>query len=267
MGFNTGINTGVVVGVTTGVATGMAMGSSLRRSSTDGESIGKQLFSILNMEFEHDQKRKEEERNERKKNREELNLKLEEEVFENEEINGEAKAKILVLKRYLSVMDFYVPNVDDFVETYSRLRDEYKSKYYGFQGTYRRVAWSGDILSKDEVEELNSKIEALNEEIESLGVDLNNIIYMRAKVERGQFDEIDFSKYAEHIRPEILEFLCPEAEIYLKQILRDSWTDVNRCMRGAEECVRQAQWTLEANQENIEKTLKYKVLNLFKKKK
>ena len=265
MGFNTGINTGVVVGVTTGVATGMAMGNSLR-SSSSGESIGKQLYSILNMEFEYEQKRRKEERNEKKKNREELSLKLEEEVFKNEEISEEAKSKISLLNRYLGVFEFYLPSADNLVETYSRLRDEYKSKYYGFQGTYRRVAWSGDILSKDEVEELNSKIETLNEEVESLGVDLDNIGYMRMKVERGQIAEIDFSKYSKHIRPEIVKLICPEAQMYLKQILRESWTDIYRCIREAESCLREARCTLEKNQENIEKTFKYKVLNLFKKK-
>lgn len=130
---------------------------------------------------------------------------------------------------------------------------------------YRIVVWDGKILSKEKVEELNLKIESLNKEIKSLGVDLDNVSNMIAKIEQGQFAEIDFSKYSKHIKPEILKFICPEAKMYLEQILKESWIDIYRCKREAEDCLIEIEWTLEENQKNIEKTLKYKTLNILKK--
>lgn len=263
MSLNKGINTSAIVGTTIGMATA----NSLRRASSHGESIGKQLYSALNMEFDYNNKKREEEKNEKEKNKRELSLRLEEEVFNNGEISEEAKVKVLILEQYLNLMDFYVPDVNNYTKTYDTLCDEYESEYYSFQGLYRRVAWSKDILSKDDLEKLNAKIETLNEEIKSLGVNLNNIVYMRVKIERGHFNEIDFSKYAKHIKLEVIELLCPESDVYLKHILEDLGTDIRRCMNKAERCLREAKSVLKENQNNIEKTLKYKVLNVFKRNK
>ena len=248
-----------------GFSTGIILGSSLSRSKEHTKSVASSLYSIMNMEYEHDKESDKEEKIKRENNKKERSLKLDSEIFDNSTISEDIKHKLFMLSLDVELSGFYRPKNTNVIR-YNHLYQQYKSDFYTFLGKYRCVAWAGDILTDEELSEINKKVEYLKDELDILDNDSRNIYNMLLMINTDRFNEIDFYQY-DNIEPRLIEYICPEAESYIHSVLNDEYNDINRCRYKIKYALIKAELTLEKNQENLEKTLKYKISKLFKKNK
>lgn len=254
MSFNSGFINGAMIGSTL----------SNNHSNNHNESIANKIIDVLDSDRKFNEDRRNEREVEKDKIKKNRYCKLDKTVLSNKCIDDDIKRKILLSIMDINLYGFYMYDVNEPHINYVDICREYQSRYYKYQGTYRCVAWRGDILSESEINKLKlekEELETENKKLDSQAKDVGTIYYTTLT---GNFKNLNFTNYSNHIRKNVIDLIVPEFKNYIMDISKETLNDIIYCTQEIDNCIREIDFILKRNQENIEKTLSYKISKLFK---